>query len=189
MRSQEQVNFISVEIQESSSYIFDLPDQLNRTQEMISFVQENAGSNVTASLTIGQARVEPITSSLPKGGRRLHAECGRRPHAHRTEHRFCRIQFQQKGTPFATLPPPRTSVPREPTTQASSRGVRQAETNLEILEERNNSLGRLDRFHQIRDSVDMLTERSQVGALRFNQKAIQTSRPYSLRFERWTTMS
>ena len=70
---------------------------LKRTQEMISFVQENEGSNVTASLTIGQARVEPITSSLPKGGRRLHAECGRRPHAHWTEHRFAESNSSKRN--------------------------------------------------------------------------------------------
>ena len=48
----------------------DLEDRLTHTQESNQdlIVQETARSNVTASLPIGQAHVEPITSSLPIEG-------------------------------------------------------------------------------------------------------------------------
>ena len=54
--SQEQANFVRVEIQGSASHTSDLHHQLNRIQEMYHdlVVQENSRSNVMVSLLIGR---------------------------------------------------------------------------------------------------------------------------------------
>ena len=73
------------EIQGSSGHIKDLSDQPSHAQppQHDPSVQENARSNATASLSIGQAHVEPITSALPHGGGEGHATQESRiyPHA------------------------------------------------------------------------------------------------------------
>ena len=114
------------EIQTSSSHMKELCDPLSHTQELYHdiVVQEHARSDVMASLPVGQAHVERITSSLPECGATSHAGRGERPHASQDKNKhFCRDQCWPKGNPFATFLPPWTLVPRPPTTQANSGGT------------------------------------------------------------------